>query len=272
MRTCSDPTSFLVVPSTFDTQAQLRVSTTILGGFGVGLLTLGFSLAALACFCSRSWAFSAEHVFVPCIFVCLVGFLNVPYCFIVSTRFRWNALAMSTTIGAAVTAFLFTALYFFARRRLAPPRIDQVGHSDNIDLLRRHSNASATGSYHTQGYFANHFANMYPAARTAPSTTAITPPDERSDDNELQRRHMSDLLHKPEPHISPATSPFNRIEFNVDETESPINGYYAPGANNLSTRSLDDPSWRSRNGSWVTNDSRRNSSRDERRREIEMGR
>lgn len=84
---------------------------------------------------------------------------------------------------------------------------------------------------------------------------------------------MSDLLHKPEPQIAPATSPFNRIDFNVDETESPLNGYYAPTREtHLATRSLDDPSWCSRNASWATDDSRRNSSREERRREIEMGR
>ncbi|KAH0125110.1 hypothetical protein KCU66_g7118, partial [Aureobasidium melanogenum] len=101
---------------------------------------------------------------------------------------------------------------------------------------------------------------------------AVTPPEEQSlNDIELQRRRMSDLLHKPEPQPSPATSPFNRIDFNVDETESPLNGYYAPvSGNHLATHSLDDPSWRSRNASWVTNDTRRNSSREERRREIEM--
>jgi hypothetical protein len=108
---------------------------------------------------------------------------------------------------------------------------------------------------------------------------AVTPPNELPandhgiNDHEMQRQRMSDLLHKPEPQISPATSPFNRIDFDVDETETPINGYYAPtAANGLMPRSLGDPSWHSRNASWVTNDSRRNSSREDRRREIEMGR
>ncbi|KAI4716872.1 hypothetical protein E4T48_06922 [Aureobasidium sp. EXF-10727] len=264
---------FLVVPSIFDSQPQLRISKTILGGFGIGLLALGFSLAALTSFASRSWAFNAEHVFMPCIFACLIGFLNVPYCFIISTRFQWNVAAMATTIGAAATASFFTVLYFFARRRLERSKPEQNIHSDDINLLRRPSNTSAAGSYHTQSYFENHFANMYPAARTPPAMVAVTPPNEQLlNDGELQRRRMSDLLHKPEAQISPATSPFNRIDFNVDETESPLNGYYAPtSANHLTTRSMDDPSWRSRNASWVTNDSRRNSSREERRREIEMG-
>lgn len=244
-----------------------------MGGFGITLLALGFSLAALTSLSSRSWTFSAEHVFIPCTFACLIGFLNVPYCFIISTRFQWNVAAMTTTIGAAATAFLFTILYFFARRRFTGSKSEQNIHSDDINLLRRPSNdASVSGSYHTQSYFANHFANMYPAARTPPAMVA--PPDERPlNDSELQRRRMSDLLHKPEPQIAPATSPFNRIDFNVDETESPLNGYYAPTREtHLATRSLDDPSWCSRNASWATDDSRRNSSREERRREIEMGR
>jgi hypothetical protein len=121
---------------------------------------------------------------------------------------------------------------------------------------------------------------MYPAARTPPAMMVKTPPDElpvndqEVNDHELQRRRMSDLLHKPEPQISPATSPFNRIDFDIDETETPINGYYAPtaAANGLMPRSLGDPSWQSRNASWVTNSSQRNSSREDRRREIEMGR
>ncbi|KAH0167928.1 hypothetical protein KCU67_g3696, partial [Aureobasidium melanogenum] len=261
---------FLVIPSIFDSEPQLRISKKILGGFGIGLLALGFSLAALSSFCSRSWAFTAEHVLIPCIFACLIGFLNVPYCFIISTRFRWNVAAMTTMIGAASTAFLFTISYFFARRRFTQSKPEQNTHSDDINLLRRPSNTSASGSYHTQSYFANHIANMYPAARTPPGMVAVTPPDEQPlNDVELQRRRMSDLLHKPETQPSPATSPFNRIDFIVDETESPLNGYYAP-TNHLATHSLDDPSWRSRNASWVTNDTRRNSSREERRREIEM--
>jgi hypothetical protein len=187
---------------------------------------------------------------------------------------------MATTIGAATTAFVFTVLYFFARRRLTRSRPERNTNSDNINLLRRPSNASASGSYHTQSYYANNFANMYPAARTPPAMMVRTPPDElpvndqEVNDHELQRRRMSDLLHKPEPQISPATSPFNRIDFDIDETETPINGYYAPtaAANGLMPRSLGDPSWQSRNASWVTNSSQRNSSREDRRREIEMGR
>ncbi|KAG9692285.1 hypothetical protein KCU95_g7380, partial [Aureobasidium melanogenum] len=262
---------FLVIPSIFDSEPQLRVSKTTLSGFGIGLLALGLSLAALSSFCSRSWAFTAEHVLIPCIFACLIGFLNVPYCFIISTRFQWNVAAMTTTISSASTAFLFTILYFFARRKFTQLKPEQTTYSDNVNLLRRPSNTSASGSYHTQNYFTNHIANMHPTARTPPATT---PPDEQSlDDVELQRRRMSDLLHKPESQQSIATSPFNRIDFIVDETESPLNGYYAPtGGSHLAAHSLEDPSWRSRNASWVTNDSRRNSSREERRREIEMGR
>lgn len=258
------------MPSIFDSEPQLRVSKTTLGGFGIGLLALGFSLAALSSFCSRSWAFTAEHVLIPCIFACLIGFLNVPYCFVISTRFQWNRAAMATTIGAALTAFLLTILYFFARRKFAQPKPEQNMYSDDVNLLRRPSNTSASGSYHTQSYFKNHIANMHPTARTPP---AATPPGEQPlDDVELQRRRMSDLLHKPEPQPSPATSPFNRIDFIVDETESPLNGYYAPtSGGHLAAHPLEDPSWRSRNASWVTNDSRRNSSREERRREIEMG-
>lgn len=247
------------------------MSTTTLGGIGIALLALGFSLSVLVCFGSRSWAFSAEHVSIPCIIACLIGFLNVPYCFIISTRFTWNIPATITAIGSAVAAAFYTILYFIARRRLAR---SESSPPDRIGLVPRPSISSTAASYHTQNYFANHVANMYPAAR-APSTVGGTPPDmEPLNEDELQRRHMSALLHKPESYVSPATSPFNRIEFNVDDTETPVNGYYAPtgGAATLSTRSFGDPSWRSRNASWVTNDSRRNSSREERRREIEMGR
>ncbi|KAI4794993.1 hypothetical protein E4T44_12432, partial [Aureobasidium sp. EXF-8845] len=131
---------FLVVPSIFDAEPQLRISKTVLGGFGVALLALGFSLAALTCFCSRSWAFSAEHVFIPCIFACLIGFLNVPYCFIISTRFQWNVIAMVTTIGAATTAFIFTVLYFFllqASTSLQPATV--FGHIRFLSEKQDHS-------------------------------------------------------------------------------------------------------------------------------------
>lgn len=262
----------MVVPSTFDSGAELRFTTAATGAFGIALLTLGAALTALACYGSRSWAFSAEHIFFPAVLACLIGFLNVPYCFIASTRFLWNEPAMATTIGSAAAAGIYTALYIFARRRVS--RAAKDNPADRIDLLRRPSISSTTPSYHTQNYFNNHVANMYPTARVAPSTVAITPPvEEPVNEEEAQRRHMSALLHKPEPYISPAASPFNRIEFNVDDTTSPINGYYAPnGPAALSTQSLENPSWRTHNGSWVTNDSRRNSSREDRRREIEMGR
>jgi hypothetical protein len=268
--------SFLAATPTFDSRPQLRISTTALGGFSITLLLLGFSLTAISCLGSRSLLFSTERIFIPSILACLIGLLNIPYCFAITTRYVWTVPAIASTIGAAVATTLYVCLYFYARRRLSQLQSEHSKPSDNINLLRRPVSTTES-NYHTEEYFRNHLENMYPTAlrHAEPSSLKIPtppPPPQLSDEiptneNELQRRNMSALLYNPESHVYLTTDPFNRIDFVVDDTDTP--GYCDPTGTNgfLSMRSLENPSWRRGDESWATNESR-----EDRRREIEKGR
>ena len=70
---------FLMLPITFDSQAQLRMSKAALGIFAVALLTAGFSFTALLCFAVRNPLFQADAVFLPSLTACAIGLLTIFY-------------------------------------------------------------------------------------------------------------------------------------------------------------------------------------------------
>ena len=55
---------FLALVPLFDSDPQLRISTTVLSVVAVALLTVGFASTALLCFACRIASFQAEAVFL----------------------------------------------------------------------------------------------------------------------------------------------------------------------------------------------------------------
>lgn len=225
--------SFLILPTTFDTDAQLRVSKVALGIFGVALLAAGFLLTGLVCFACRNWIFQADCVFVPCLTSCTLGLLTVFYCFVTSKRYIWNLAAYLVVIGAAISMLIYAALLALSYRKIAAVRKNPVRDTIEIPLAERLPSLSlaspAPSSYHDQMFFTNHYANMYPTARgVVPSdpkdqTAYADPrvlqqqPQDAISEGDLLRQQMLMLLNTKHPshHLNtdPAANTFNRIDF-----------------------------------------------------------
>ena len=288
---------FLILPSTFDSDAKLRVSTSAVGIFGVALLTMGFSLSGLVCFACKDCVFRADRVFVPCLYSSLLGVLTVFYSFIVSSRHVWNVAALLVTVGSAVASIVYAALLVFTYRNVALARQRTGG----VELMRQASSVSPGSTYHDPSYFANHQANMYPAARPRVQEQRIAP-EELGEDDLLRQQMLMLLINKPNTPsgTTSAADSFNHIDFTpLDEPDpTPLlasgadayQGYSAPGGpgtvsysiSHSLTQSASSSSWQGRtlqpwDGIWRGDGippTRPDATmrREERRREIEQGR
>lgn len=277
-----------MLPSTFDSDAQLRISKAALGIFGVALLTAGFSLTALMWFACRSWIFQADCVFLPSMTACIIGLLTVFYSFIISSRYVWNVASLLTAVGAALFTVIYAVLLFLTHRNISS--VKRSPNSDPVSLLRRPSITVAddpglspgpSPHWHEPTYYSNHVANMYPAARPL-SQQPAQPPLEELTEEDLMRQQMLMLLQKqPESPITPepTINSFNRIDFALSPEddqprEPPAYGYYAPSAAPSSQQRLQQrpPQLQPWDGVWRVEERRPSdmARREQRRREIEM--
>ncbi|GAB7353182.1 hypothetical protein MBLNU459_g3710t1 [Dothideomycetes sp. NU459] len=275
---------FLMLPSTFDSNPQLRISKAALGIFGVALLTAGFSLTALMWFACPSRIFQADCVFLPSLTSCAIGLLTVFYCFIISSRFVWNVAALLTAVGAAVFAIVYAVLLIWTHRNIATARKDP--NPEPVSLLRQPSinTAPVSPPWHEPTYYSNHVANMYPAAQPYSSQQQdrpVGPPAEELTEEDLMRQQMLMLLQtKPESPLTPepTMNSFNRIDFNIPNEEGPshqpVYGYYAPQSAPSSRQNWQGRPLQPWDGVWRSDERRPSETarREERRREIEMRR
>lgn len=273
----------MILPATFDSDDQFRISQAALGIFSVALLAAGFCLDGLVCFACRNWIFQVECVYSPSLTSCIIGLLTVFYSFIISKRYVWNVAALLVTIGSALSIIVYAALLVLALRRIAALR----KHGERLTPLVAQPNSTSSPSltYHHPTYFDNHLANMYPASRTAHAQVPHDPPEELTEDDLMRQQMLMLLVNKPEAPISPdpAASTFNRIDFNpMDEPESAhppqmsgpgYYGYYAPStAGHSSQQSWGGSTLQPWDGVWRSGPLPNKAIREQRRREIEQGR
>ncbi|KAH9821999.1 hypothetical protein Tdes44962_MAKER04896 [Teratosphaeria destructans] len=296
---------FLMLPATFDTSEGLKVNASVIGIFAVALLTAGFSLTALVCFAVRSPFFQADSIFLPALISSVLGLLTVLYNFLISSKYKWNTPALLVTVAAALSSIIYAVLLVFTRRRGsdASARGASVAlgaQAQGMGLRHAHSISSGAGTWQDSTYYENYNQNMFPAAAREPQPTGYDP--NHITEEEMQRQQMLMLLLQKDQHPSPDPSASTfRIDWQGrDEDEGPPpNGYYAPGSSASQTPAsaypptayLSQPGltrqwaeqlrpwdgvWRgvARSGSAAAQSQRNGSreQREERRREIELGR
>lgn len=272
--------SFLVLPPTFDEYAQLRVSKTVVGIFGIALLVTGFSLTGLTCFVCRSRTFQADFVFLPSLTSCVLGFLTVFYCFIISSKFVWNVATLLIIAGSALGILVYAALFVQAQRKISAKR-----KVNEVINMRPEANSSSPGSsYHQPLYFENHFANMYPAAR--PKDSSPMPHPALTEEELIQQQMLMLLKNKAESQTNPSehtsANAFNRIDFTPQDepgfdfatsSNPPSYGRYTPVPRGQGLEYLQpwDGVWRGNGRPPQQQHYQDFASRERRRREIERG-
>ena len=170
---------FLILTSQYDSDSQLRISSSSLAVFAVALITAGIALTGLTCYGVRNWLFHADAVFLPATSSCAIGLLTVFYCFLISSRYVWNTGALLHTIAAAVSTLAYGCLLVWTHRR-----ISFLKHSPTAAHIPLESPAylpggstsytSPNGPISDPAYYNNFVANMYPGARTVPVGNAST--------------------------------------------------------------------------------------------------
>lgn len=287
---------YLMLPSTFDSNAMLRVSKSVIGIFAVALLTAGFSLTALLSFAVRNPLFHADSIFLPSLAACTLGLLTIFYDFLISTRYIWNTPALLVTVAASTTTIVYAALLVYTHRRISTVIVR--GPAVPLAPSRPSSIRGGARLWQDQAYYDNYIQNMFPASAREPQPMGYDP--NTITEEEMQRQQMLMLLlqRDQEPTPDPTQSTF-RIDWQGQESDDgPTYGNYAPGQTEPSSAYPQtanparsglsrqwtgelrpwDGVWRGpARGQWQSssNDSRDASSRERRearRREIEMNR
>jgi hypothetical protein len=230
---------FLMLPATFDTTKDdtLRVSASAIGIFAVALLTAGFSLTALLCFAVRNPLFQADSLFLPSLTSCVLGLLTVFYDFLISSRYGWNTAALLVTVAAALSTIVYAALLIFTYRRISVVKSSaaSVPLNPRPSSISSVGGGGAGSSFQGSSFYENYVRNMYPTSIRDPQPAVGYDPNSITEE-EMQRQQMLMLLLQKEPQASPDPSASTfRLDWQPNDHEEgplspPANGYYAPNS------------------------------------------
>jgi hypothetical protein len=287
--------SYLILPALYaKDDKQYKLSQAVLSVFVVALLTAGYSFTALLCFACRNDEFQAENVFVyviPCLFIVIVclrtsspalsssifGLIVIIYNFLGTTSYKWGLASTSATVLSGFATALYAVLLFWKRRVVA----------------RRQKSASQRSNlYSEQSYYTNYIQNTYPSAirtQSQPPSAAATEDD--GVNQSLRLLMLRDA--RPSPDANSSTFridlPEDREEQERHERSQELVGTpqqsHVPWARDRATSRADSLSetqawqhWQDRgrtqqrpSNSDLRSNHSRGLSREERRREIELG-
>ena len=131
-----------------------------------------------------------------------IGLLTIAYNFLASTANEWGTSAISGTVVSTTSTFLYGMLLLWTHRRIVKSRERETSRADNL--------------YHEPRYYSNFAQNMYPAAARSPSA----PPEVPLTDEDRINQQMALLLMKQDSGTSPdASSATFRIDLPEDHEQ-----------------------------------------------------
>ncbi|EMC92226.1 hypothetical protein BAUCODRAFT_55947, partial [Baudoinia panamericana UAMH 10762] len=199
---------YLMLPVTFDSNPKLRTSVSVLGIFGIALLTAGFSFTALLCFAVRNPLYQAELVFLPALTSCAIGLLTIFYDFLISSRYVWNVPALLLTIAAAISTIVYGGLLMYTHRRIGVVK----ARGPSVPLRPHSMQSSVSGPWQDANFYENYNRNMFPTfSREQPPLPGYDP--NQITEEEMQRQQMLMLLLQKE---QPPTPDPSQSTFRID--------------------------------------------------------
>jgi len=187
---------YLIIPALYEEDPKLRFSKAVLSIFVVTLLTAGYSFTALLCFACRNEMFQVESIFLPSLASSALGLLTILYNFASSSRFIWNTAAIVSTVLSSVSTCLYGLLLIWTHKR--------------ITRIRETSTSRSANMWSDPSFYSNFIQNMYPSSR---------PPGERPplSEDEAVNQQMAMLLMKSDSGRSPDPS---QSTFRIDLPEN----------------------------------------------------
>lgn len=192
---------YLILPGLYAKEAELRFSTAVLTVFIVALLTAGYSFTALLCFACRNDEFQAENVFVPALSSSIFGLIIILYNFLATKSYRWSTAATSASILSGFATALYASLLWWKRRHIA---------------RRRNAISERSNLYSEQSFYTNYIANTYPTAIRTDSRPR--PPVPVNEDDPVNQQ-MASLMLREETSSRDANSSTFRIDMPEDREE-----------------------------------------------------
>ncbi|KAF2715417.1 hypothetical protein K504DRAFT_366086 [Pleomassaria siparia CBS 279.74] len=184
---------YLILPSLYAKSPELKFSQAVLSVFVVALLSAGYSFTALLCFACRNELFQAENVFLPALTSSAIGLLTIAYNFLSSHRYEWGPAAISGTVVSTTSTMLYAMLLFWTHRRIVKLKDSKTPRSSNL--------------WSEQSFYTNYIQNMYPA--TAVRSSFNHPAEQPLSEDDRINQQMAMLLMKsdsgPSPDASSAT-------------------------------------------------------------------
>lgn len=193
---------YLILPALYNIDPKLKFNSAVLSVFVVALLTAGYSFTALLCFACRSEQFQAQSIFLPALTSSAFGLLTIAYNFLSSRLYTWNTPAISGTVIATASTVVYGALLLWTHRRIVKLKEKLPSRSANL--------------WSEQRFYNNFLQNMYPTAVRSNSQ----PPEAPLTEDDRIKQQMALLLMKSDPGPSPdASSATFRIDMPEDEEE-----------------------------------------------------
>ncbi|KAF2194893.1 hypothetical protein K469DRAFT_547967 [Zopfia rhizophila CBS 207.26] len=195
---------YLILPGLYAKKPELKFSQAVLSVFVVALLTAGYSFTALLCFACRNEMFQAEAIFLPALTSSALGLLTIAYNFLSSRSYEWGTAAITGTVISITSTVLYGILLLWTHRRI-------------VKIKETSFNPRSGNLWSEQSFYNNFIQNMYPCARSPPNPPQSGLP--LSEDDRINHQ-MAMLLRKSDPGPSPdAASATFRIDLPEDREE-----------------------------------------------------
>ncbi|ORY16462.1 hypothetical protein BCR34DRAFT_476264 [Clohesyomyces aquaticus] len=210
---------FLILPGLYAKDPELKFSQAVLSVFVVALMTAGYSFTALLCFACRNEVFQAEAIFLPSLTSSALGLLTIAYNFLSSRRYLWNTAAISGTAISSTSTVLYGILLLWTHRRIVK--------------MKEKSSSRSQQLWSEPTFYSNFIQNMYPSTRPP----APDPQYPLSEDDRINQQ-MFMLLQKAEP--SPSADAASAT-FRIDLPEDPEEQRQANSQELLGTPTITPP-------------------------------
>ncbi|RAR07776.1 hypothetical protein DDE82_001933 [Stemphylium lycopersici] len=268
---------YLILPGLYAKEYELRFGRSVLTVIVVALLTAGYSFTALLCFACRNERFQADGVFLPALVSSLAGLVSIAYNLLASKAYKWATAAITGTVLSATATLIYAILCIWTYRRT---------HK------RRQPTEPRSHLWSEEHFYTNFLRNVYPTA-----VPPQTQPPHVTYEHDGVHQQMVRLLQKPEDQASPDPDtttfridlPGDREEREREQRSQELVGTPAQAHSDWNRSRADSrpdslgerqawQQWQDRGraptrptSTGTGSSHSRNLSREERRREIEMG-
>ncbi|KAL6706066.1 hypothetical protein ACN47E_006168 [Coniothyrium glycines] len=185
---------YLLLPGLYAKDPQLKFPTAVLSVFVVALLTAGYSFTALLCFACRDLRFQADGIFLPALTSSAFGLVSIAYNFLSSHAYVFDISAISGAAVSGTATLTYGALLLWTHRRIVKAQGQSSSRSANL--------------WSEPSYYSNFVQNMYPTARSP-----FQPPEAGVTEDDRVNQQMALLLMRSDSRPSPDA---NRATFNID--------------------------------------------------------